>query len=133
MSTVTGGLSRLEATRRVMRALGTRGPNELDLAVDTDGRSAVIVCLPNEYVSEVTSRVERAGGIATVAVAFAKGYRIMTMGRSRSDGPVVEINEDLSMGMLLIRVDNNPGSTLRFRFRDVDASIPESSPELAYV
>lgn len=92
----------------------------------------MIVCLPNDYVSEVISRVEGAGGVATVAVAFAKGYRLLRMGRSSVTSGVVEINEDLSMGMLLIRVDNNKGSTLRFRFRNVDTSIPESTPELAY-
>lgn len=116
-----------------MKALAMRGPDDVDLTLDADGHSPVIVCLPSEYVSEVTTRVARAGGTATVAVAFAKGYRLMTMGKSASAAGAVEINEDLSMGMLLIRVDNNPGRTLRFRFRDVDASIPDSSPELAYV
>lgn len=133
MSRRLGGISRIEATRRVMKSLARRSPQDVSLASAVDGKSSVIVCLPNEHVSEAVARVAEAGGTATVAVAFAKNYRLVTMGSSSGTGPCVEINEDLSMGMLLIRMERNPGARLRFRFRDVDTSVPEGSPELAYV
>lgn len=133
MSERLGGITRIEATRRVLRSLARRSSHDLTLVSITDGTNPLVVALPNEHVSEVLSRVQALGGVATIAVAYAKNYRLITMGQRNVAHGVVEINEDLSMGMLLIRMENNPGRTLHFRFRDVDTSVPEGSPELAYV
>ena len=40
--------------------------------------------------------------------------------------------QDLSMGMLLIRTERNPGKSLRFKFRDIDTEIPSGRLEYSY-
>lgn len=126
-------LTRDDATRRVMKSLARQGDSELPRHKDAEGNYPVVVALPYEHVSEVVSRVQSVGGSANVAVAFVDNFAMMVMGHGMvADGPIVEVNQDLSMGMFLIRVQNNPGRTIRFRFRDVDTDVPMISSDLAY-
>ena len=54
-------------------------------------------------------------------------------GRSATTRPVVEITEDLSMGMFIIKIEANPRKSILFRFQDIEAGVPAASQELAYV
>lgn len=131
MTERSGLMGRDMATRKVMKTLG-QSEGTLPFVLD-DGTSPLVVAMPYEHVSEVMSRVVSMGGKANIAVAFATNYATLVMGRATVHaGEDLVINQDLSMGMFLIRVKNHPGQTIRFRFRDIDANVPEVTQELAY-
>jgi len=52
---------------------------------------------------------------------------------SATTRPVVEITEDLSMGMFIIKIEANPRKSILFRFQDIEAGVPAAGQELAYV
>jgi len=54
-------------------------------------------------------------------------------GRSATTLPVVEMAQDLSMGMFIIKIEANPHKSILFRFQDIEAGVPAASQELAYV
>lgn len=127
-----GSLSRHDATRRVMKSLAR--PEFAHLPTyETPGHIfPVVVALPSENVSEVMARVSHIGGQANVAVAFSDTFSMFVMGASSSSEDFLEINQDFSMGMFLIRAQKNPGKKIRFRFRDVNSEIPAVVADLAY-
>ena len=134
MTNRTGTLSRDDATRRVMKTLAlTNSPASFPHRL-ADGSTPIVVALPNEYVSDVMNRVSSMGGNANVAVAFRDHFQTVVLGTSLkgNESEVVEINQDISMGMFLIRVTANPGKRMRFRFRNINADVPEVSLEMAY-
>lgn len=49
--------------------------------------------------------------------------RLVTLGGKTVTGGEVEVTKDISMGFLLIKLERNPGKTVRLRFRDVDTEI----------
>lgn len=131
MTERSGVMSRDVATRKVMKTLGQSAAG-LPFRLE-DGTSPLVIAMPYEHVSEVVNRVLSLGGRANVAVAFAKNYATLVMGRHiEGSGDEIEITQDLSMGMFLIRVKSHPGQRVRFRFRDVDTNVPEVQQELAY-
>lgn len=132
MSERLGAITRDEATKRVLKAIGRHSPR-IQLFANAEGVSPIVVALPNEHVSEVVARVRAVGGRANVAVAYAKTYSLIQMGAAiRSNEGAVVVNQDLSMGMLLIKLERNPGKSLLFRFRDIETDVPVGSSELAY-
>lgn len=135
MSARNGGLTRDDATRRVMKSLARpHASGALSLQLD-DGTRPLVVALPFEKVSEVVARVRVIGGKANVAVAHAKNFNTLVMDlnpRTATDRPVVEITQDLSMGMFVLRIEQNPRKSILFRFHDIEAGVPSVSQELAY-
>jgi len=133
MTAKTGTISRDAATRRVMKAVAHTFSHEpLPFALE-DGTRPVVVALANDYISDIVGRVASMGGEANVAVAFSGHFQTIIFSKTTSDSQhVMEINQDLSMGMFLIKLSNNPGKTVRLRFRDVDADVPSFTNEMAY-
>jgi hypothetical protein len=132
MKTHQGLLSRDDATRRVMKSLARPEFAHLPVYENVDHAFPIVVALPGENVSEVMARVSNIGGQANVAVAFSDTFSMFVMGASSSSEDFLEINQDLSMGMFLIRVQQNPGKKIRFRFRHVNSEIPTVVADLAY-
>jgi len=136
MNARNGALTRDDATRRVMKSLARpHASGALTLQLE-DGTRPLVVSLPFEKVSEVVERVRSVGGRANVAVAHAKNFNTLVMdlsGMSATTRPVVEITEDLSMGMFIIKIEANPRKSILFRFQDIEAGVPAASQELAYV
>lgn len=54
-------------------------------------------------------------------------------GRSATTLPVVEITQDLSVGMFIIKIEANPRKSILFRSKDIEAGAPAACQELAYV
>ncbi len=136
MNARNGALTRDDATRRVMKSLARpHTAGALSLRLD-DGTRPVVVALPYEKVSEVVARVRAIGGKANVAVAHAQNFHTLVMdleGRSSTSRPVVEITQDLSMGMFVLKVEANPSKSILFRFQGIEAGVPVASQEMAYV
>ena len=133
MTARSGALSRDDATRRVMKTVARTFDREpLPLTLE-DGTQPLVVALPSEYISEIVGRVISIGGSANVAVAFNDHFTTIVLANNGSPSmDVLEINQDLSMGMFLIKLERNPGKSMRLKFRDVDANVPDASLELAY-
>ncbi len=74
-----------------------------------DGSSPIVVAFPNDYASEVLARVRAVGGSANVTIAFKDYFEIIKFQSSIKAEAQIVINRDLSMGMLLIRIKENPG------------------------
>jgi len=133
MTVRSGALTRDDATRRVMKTVARTFESEpLPLRLG-DGTQPLVVALPSEYISEIVNRVISIGGQANVAVAFNDHFTTIALGNKTAQSVhVLEINQDLSMGMFLIKLQQNPGKSMRLKFRDVDANVPEASLKLAY-
>lgn len=116
-----------------MKSLALRGPASGERLQIEDGTFPVVVALPYEHISDVINRVQSFGGQANVAIAFSDSFTMITMGQKAVGNKIVEVHQDLSMGMFLIKAQNNPGKTIPLRFRDVAADVPMVSGELAYV
>jgi hypothetical protein len=127
-----GALTRDEATRRVMKTVA-RSAGTPPLRAK-DGTFPIVVSLPYENISEVVRRVDNVGGSANVAIAFVDHFAMLAMGRDLEEPSDSEllISHDISMGMFMIKVQNNPGKTVALRFRNVDADVPSISFDLAY-
>lgn len=119
------------ASVKVMRSIGV-GITRPHLAVGADGSTPMVITLPNEYAGEVFARVRAIGGPVNVIIAFTDSYKVMCFNEpsAKSHGDLV-INEDLSMGMLDLRMQKHPGKTLRLMFAEADVEAPMQS-EFAY-
>jgi len=98
-------MNRHEATRRVMRSI-MRPDSKVRLRyVASDGSRPVVVCTPNEYLSDVAKRIEAVGGSANVVLAEVKRFKIMVIESVPDDSPVESegVNAEISMGMFYIR------------------------------
>lgn len=126
-------VSRIQRTKRIMRTIGLRA-EPFQLFRLEDGTSPMVVALPNERISEVLDRVRRVGGSANVAVAYAKNFEMLTLQDSASTNAQGEllISEDISIGLLALRLRENRGKTLRLKFRDADVEVPHFESEVAY-
>ncbi|MDR6572332.1 hypothetical protein J2X60_000968 [Curtobacterium sp. 320] len=114
-----------------MKTIGTRA-NPVDLMKLDDGSSPLVVALPNEYVSEVFDRVRELGGNANIAIAFAKDFQVMTLSDRAVSHGELEVNHDLSMGMLLIKMSKNPGKTIRISVRESAVALPQIETKMQY-
>lgn len=122
---------RIELTKRVMKTIGTSATPVHLMKLD-DGSSPLVVALPNENVSDVFDRVRAIGGNANIAIAYAKDFQMMTLSdRAVSDGEL-EVNRDLSMGMLSIKMSQNPGKTIRIKVRESAVALPQIETKLQY-
>jgi hypothetical protein len=129
----SGALTRDSATRRVMKTIARTFDHETLPLVLPDGSRPIVVALPNETISEVVSRVMSIGGRANVAVAFADRFQTFVMNNNASTSlKVIEITQDISVGYFLIRLEQNPGKSMRLKFRDVDADVPVVTVGMAY-
>lgn len=106
--------ARIEATTRVMKALARLVASE-PLPVRTpDGRSPVVVTLPEDTVSFMAERLERAGGMANVVVAFPEHFSVAAFSgttQSKSLDDVADVHHLSNMGMLLAWLQVQPNST----------------------
>jgi hypothetical protein len=120
--------------RDVMKAIGMH-PIGLDLYVAPDGTSPLVVATPNEHVVDVLDRVARVGGSANVAVAGARSFELIVLemhGHGDADADDLMIGEDISMGMLSIRLAEQPGAARRLRLRGQEVDVPRVGREIAY-
>lgn len=133
MSDRSGGISRLEASKKVMRAISRMSPDRVERFFHAeDGSLPVIVALPHEHASDIIARVQSIGGGGNVAVVFAKNFAIVPLQPHGDADAEIVISQDLSMGMLLLKMKQNPGQVIRLKLRDRDAEFPLSDAELAY-
>ncbi|MFJ4166274.1 hypothetical protein ACIPY5_12020 [Microbacterium sp. NPDC089698] len=117
-------MNRHEATRRVMQSIFRRGTENALRYVAPDGSRPVVVCTPNEYLSEVSKRVDAAGGSANVVLAETKRYSIIIMESVAGDAEDVgseAVNADISMGMFFIRAKSRRGKANIFHIGSVNA------------
>ena len=127
-------MSRDGVTKRVMKAIALTSLAVSLPVTAADGSSPIVVALPYELVSDVVSRVVSVGGQANVAIAFAESFHLVVIdnqGRTPGDNPM-EINQDISMGMLLNKLQQHPRKRVNFRFKNIDAGAPSGQQELAY-
>lgn len=122
---------RIELTKRVMKTIGCSA-EPVELMKLEDGTSPLVVALPNEYVSDVFDRVTALGGQANIAVAYAKHFQTLTLTDRSVTAGELEVNRDLSMGMLLIKMSRNPGKTIRVKVRDSAVALPQIETKLEY-
>lgn len=123
---------RTAASKRVMRALAITAV-DAPLVRDEHGEAQIVIALPSEYASEVLARVRDVGPIVNVIIAYSKTFELMTMREGAPSDAVLEINNDLSMGMLTLRMKENPGRRFRLKIRDETAvDIPSESLQFEY-
>lgn len=125
-------MTKAELSKRVMRtiAIDRRRPH---LFRDQNGNAPMMIVLPNEYVGEVFDRAQKlssAGGF-NIIVAFAKHFEVMTYDGAVNPEFDMEISGDMSMGMLGIKMDQNPGKCIRINVRGQSVDVP-SAASFAY-
>ncbi|WP_300265882.1 hypothetical protein [Microbacterium sp.] len=100
-------MNRHEATRRVMRKLMQPESKSRLRVVADDGSTPIVVCTPNEYLSDVIARVDLIGGRANVVYAEVKRFRVFSIRAVENDGSdqseTTGHNADMSMGMFMIK------------------------------
>jgi hypothetical protein len=123
--------TRIERTKQVMRAVGGRNEPVKLMKLD-DGSSPLIVALPSDYISRVIGQVHRVGGSANVIVAYPNHFELLALQDGAPTQGELIISHDLSMGMLSIRLQANPGKRVRLRFEDTDIEVPQFELEMQY-
>lgn len=104
-----------EATKTVMTAIAI---GDLPLPyTNANNEQPLVVVFPRDSISDVMTRVTRAGGTSNVAVLYAKKFRMIEMGNLPGLGTteVIDINPGLSMGMFLLKIEKHPTTTFRIR------------------
>lgn len=130
--TNTNASPRSVASIKVMRALAINAV-DAPLIRDESGEAQIIVSLPSEYASEVLARVRAVGGDVNVIIAYSKTFELMVMRKGTPADSMLEINRDLSMGMLALKIKENPGKSIRLKIRDQSSvEIPADSVEFEY-
>lgn len=121
-------MSKAELSKRVMRALAINA-NRPNLTRDLRGNAPIVVSLPNENVSDVFDKAKRAmaDGVVNIVIAYANKYEVLSFDASLHPDAVIDVNGDLSMGMLSIRLNNNPGKSVRINLRGATIDVPASS------
>ena len=125
--------TRTKRTIQVMKTLALHQHSPLPFQ-SAEGTFPIVVALPSDYVSDVVARIRRVGGSANLAVASANAFELYgfsSTGQPSAIKPIV-INQDLSMGMLAIRIKKNPGRSVRLVFRDTDTNIPEPDNKMQF-
>lgn len=120
-------MNRHEATRRVMMSLTAPGGSDRLRFVAPDGSRPIVVCTPNEYLSDVLQRVDALGGSANVVLAEMKRFQVMTIGSNPVDAVDDEsqsVNPDVSMGMFWIRASRSGKRLSTFHLAGVDVTAP---------
>ena len=134
MTSRIGAMSRDDATRRVMKAIATKNPSvRLPYAAE-DGTKPLVVALPSELISDVITRVTSIGGHSNIAIAFATNFYLIILhsqGIESSDAEM-EVTQDISMGMFLLKLQQHPGQLVGLRFKNIEAASPSTQQELAY-
>lgn len=126
-------MNRHEATRRVMRSI-MRPDSKVNLRyVAPDGSRPVVVCTPNEYLSQVTQRIDAVGGSANVVLAEMKRFKIMVIEAVPDDSEAESegVNAEISMGMFYIRAKAKSRRTSTFHIGGVNVESSEQAFEYA--
>jgi hypothetical protein len=127
-------MNRHEATRRVLRRLGSPD-SKITLSVKAeDGSFPIVVCTPGEYLSEVLERVNLVGGSANVVLAEVKSFQVFSLHKGQGDHPsgkATGLNADLSMGMFLIKHRGKGKAYFRVTSGE-EVSVSKSYADLAY-
>ncbi|WP_147374425.1 hypothetical protein [Microbacterium sp. AG238] len=114
------------------------GPRRVNLPYAApDGTRPLVVATPNEHISAVIARVAAAGGAANVALAEARKFVVFVMRSEDEDVPDApgeiseDVNEDMSMGMLLLRASRR-GRKTSYRLRSGATIASPLSEQFAY-
>ena len=129
-----GAMSRDDATRRVMKAIALKNPQVQLPYTAEDGTHPLVVALPSELISDVVGRVVSVGGHSNIAIAFATNFYLIVIdsdGRKKTDGEM-EVTQDISMGMFLLKLQGHPNQSVRLRFKNIEAEAPSTQQELEY-
>lgn len=84
---------RVEATRRVMKALArlaSNGPLPVKLE---DGTSPVVIAMPSDSVKDLAKQLKRAGGVANVLVAYPDHFALSALEETPSATSIDEVAE----------------------------------------
>lgn len=122
-------MNRHEATRRVMMSLSAPGGSQRLRYVAPDGSRPIVVCTPNEYLSDVLARVDALGGAANLVLAEVKRFHVLTITSAEVDeaegAKSQSVNPDVSMGMFWIRTSQTSRRNV-FHLAGIDATKPVS-------
>lgn len=121
-------MNRHEATRKVLMSLAFSGAESRLSYVAPDGSRPIVVCTPNEYLGEVTQRVDALGGAANLILAETNRFRAMVIETVPDDsaGEPEDVNGDISMGMFWIRTQRRKDRNALFHIAGVGVSSPQS-------
>ncbi|MFJ6429727.1 hypothetical protein [Microbacterium maritypicum] len=121
-------MSKAELSKRVMRAVALSQPRP-KLARDSDGNAPIVISLPNENVSDVFARAKRAAknDAVNIIIAYSGNYEVLRFDGSVAPDAAIDVNGDLSMGMLSIKLNNNPGKSIRVNVRGETIDVPAAS------
>lgn len=121
-------MSKAELSKQVMRAiaLSDRRPR---LARDPSGNAPIVISLPNENVVDVFKRASDAAsdGVVNVVIAYSSNFEVLAFDENPHPDSDIEVNGELSMGMLSIRLNNNPGKSIRINLKDQTIEVPAAS------
>ena len=134
MTNRIGAMSRDDATRRVMKTIALKSPPVQLPYTAEDGTKPLVVALPAELISDVISRVVSVGGHSNIAIAFATNFYLIVIdsgGRKKGDAEM-EVTQDISMGMFLLKLQQHPTQRIRLRFKNIEAEAPATQQELEY-
>lgn len=126
-------MNRHEATRRVMKNIMRPDSKVVLRYVAPDGSRPVVVCTPNEYLSDVAQRIEAVGGSANVVMAEVKRFKIMVIESVPDDsqGEAEGVNAEISMGMFYIRAKGRGRRSGTFQIGGVNVESAEQAFEYA--
>ena len=94
-----------------------------------DGSQPLVITTPAEYLSEVISRIELAGGAANVVIAYAKTFHVFSIKGDKlanvlKEHDPDEVNNDMSMGMFFMRSSRKGEGWFRLAGTNVESSAP---------
>lgn len=116
-----------ELSKKVMRSLAV-STSRAPLTRDSSGNAPIVISLPYERVSDVFLRAQRvmSDGMVNIAIAYSTKFEMLSFDASRQTEIDLEVNGDLSMGMLTIRMNNHPGKAFRINMNDQSIDVPAS-------
>lgn len=113
-------LRRIQATQRVMKALARLSAREALPVVLPDGSTPVVVTIPEERVSDMVARLDRAGGHANVVIDYVDYFSVADF--ASNDFPSAGAGDDLAdvhqlstVGLLIDWLKLQPDSAGEFR------------------
>jgi hypothetical protein len=78
--------------------------------------------------------VQSIGGHSNVAIAFTGKFFLVVLGTAsgKNANAEMEVTQDISMGMFLLKLQQHPNELVRLRFKNIDAEAPSTQQELEY-
>lgn len=121
-------MSKADLSKRVMRSIAIdHGVPKLER--DLSGNAPIVIALPNEYIADVFERAKRvtSDGVVNIIIASTNQYEVLRFNGSIATDVDLEVNGELSMGMLSIRLAMNPGKSIRVNLRDSSVDVPNAA------